>query len=114
SPLASSTGLFSPADVVFELFDGLLLVRDDCLDQVPDGNDADESSFIDNGQVANPLFSYGVHALVNRLAAGGRDDVGRHDFTHFRSIGGTSFEDDFSCVISFGEYPGEAIAVHDH
>src|SRR5690606_31425432 len=63
SPLASSTGLFSPADVVFELFDGLLLVRDDCLDQVPDGNDADESSFIDNGQVANPLFSYGVHAL---------------------------------------------------
>ena len=57
--------------------DGLLLMLHRGLDQILDGEDADDLAFVvQQGEVADVLREHLLHAAVDGVVRGGRDEVG--------------------------------------
>ena len=54
-------------DVVLQLFDCELLLRDNIFHQVANGDQTNQLAIIHNGQVAQPGFRHQRHAVVARL-----------------------------------------------
>ena len=55
------------SDVVFELFDDILLFDNNRLDEIANRDDADQPLAIHDRQVANPPLGYDAHAFLNAL-----------------------------------------------
>ena len=64
--------------------DGLLLLGDDPVDQIPNRNHAYNPVAFHHRQVAKALLGNDVHAFLDRLRGSDTEDRGTHDFSDRR------------------------------
>src|SRR5882724_10824820 len=86
-------------DVVLELLDHELLLRDDGLDDVADRDHAHQPFLLHHGQVADALVGHQRHAVFDRLLGTDVENVGAHDLPDGDLLGGLPFEDDLPRVV---------------
>src|SRR5262249_31010410 len=96
SPLVS-------ADVVLELLDGEILVRDDVAHDVADRDHADDAAVLHDGQVADVALRHDRHALAVLVARRDGDHVGGHYLVHARGVRGAGLQDDLAGVVALRE-----------
>src|SRR5215470_12143168 len=80
------------ADVLLELLDAELLLADDPLDEIADGDDADEPPAVEDGKMADVLVGHDHHAFLDRVIEPGVEHVRRHDLAHRRRARGAPFQ----------------------
>src|ERR1017187_1739252 len=74
----------SAMNVMLELTDEELLLRDHVLDQVADGEHALHAILVYYGKMADALLRHERHAVFVGLRQGNEDDLPGHDFAHRR------------------------------
>ena len=102
-----------PGDEGFQVVDGLLLLGNDPVHQIPNRNHADDPAAFHHRQVAKTLLGNDVHALLDRLRGGNTEDRGTHDFSDrglFRSF---AWEEDLAGEIPLGDDADQVSVLED-
>ena len=86
--------------------DGFLLMLNDCLDQILDGKDThDLAIVVQQGQVADILGQHLLHASVDGIVRGGRDEVG--------TLGGNFLDEGFPGLPAEEGHLVDVVALRD-
>lgn len=109
----SGLGTVTAGDVVFQFVDGEFLIGDDGFNDIADGDDSDEFVVLYDGQVSDAFVGHEGHAFLKRLVGSDVEDVACHQFADGGFPGGFSFEDNFSCVVAFGEDADDLVVFED-
>src|SRR5580692_2288413 len=88
-------------DVVRELADGVLLVRDDPLHQIANGKYAHHLSRVHDGKMTNASSSHDSHTFIDLFLRSHEDYRARHDVANRRGLRRPPLEDHFASVITF-------------
>src|SRR5262249_30123764 len=113
APRAAS-GRVLAGDVVLKLVDGRLLIGNDPLHEVADGEDTYHLVALEHRQVSHPLLGHEGEALVDRVGGRHRDDRAAHDLSHPRLPGKPPFKDDLARVVALGNHPHEPLLLHHY
>ena len=105
------SGGVGAGDVLFEGLDGLFLAGDDPLDQVADGDDAEDAVALEHGEMAEVVLGHQAHALVHGLVGGDELDRGGHDLADVGFAGVVAEEDALAGVVALGEDADELAGV---
>jgi hypothetical protein len=90
-------------DVVRELTDGVLLVRDDPFHHIANGKYAHDLSTVHDGKMANASSGHDRHTFIDLFLRIYEDYRARHDVANRRGLGRPPLEDHFASVITFGD-----------
>ena len=83
-----------------ELLDGVALGLHDPAHQIADGNEADDISFIDDGQVADAVAGHELHAGFDAVLALHGDRGTGDNFPDLGVTRGAALEDNLAAVIA--------------
>src|SRR6478735_8403996 len=83
-PADAASAWVLASDVALKLVDGLLLVGDDPLHQITDGENPHYLVVFQDREVAHPLVGHDGHALVDRVPGGHVEHRTTHDLGHPR------------------------------
>jgi hypothetical protein len=100
-------------DVGLQLVDGATLGRNDPIDEVADGDHAQEAIGFEHGQMPNPVVGHDPHAIFDGVIGGNVDDLAREDFLDRGLFRGFSLQSDFASVIALGKNAHELAGLSD-
>jgi hypothetical protein len=93
--------------------DGGGLGGNDPVDEVANGNDAEDFVAGENRKVANAMVGHEAHAVLDRVRWAGGNDFAGNDFSDGRLLRGFAFEGDFTRVIAFGHDADHPVVLGD-
>jgi hypothetical protein len=108
----SSSSVHGAGDVGVEVTDGLLLLGDDAVDQVADGDDADDAAGLGDDVVAELAVVDVAQALADGVLAGDGDERAGHVLRDESLLGVTALEDDLAGVVALGDDAEQFAAFH--
>src|SRR3954467_4965749 len=101
--------------VVFEVANETLVLGDDLLENIANGENADDSAVIANSQMAYSVLAHQSAAFLNRVAGRSVEDrTSCHDLMHENILGRLALQFDPSGVVTLGEDPFEFTALEHH
>src|SRR5579863_3277422 len=93
--------------------DRLLLLGEDPVHQVADGNHPDDPVAFDHGEMADASIGHNAHALLDRMRWGYGDDVAGHDVRNGGVLGMAALENDLAGVIALRDDANKLTVTHD-
>ena len=88
-------------NVIRELTDGVLLVRDDPLHLIANGKHAHDLSRVHDREMANASSGHDSHTFIDLFLRSHEDYRARHDVANCRGLRSPPLEDHFASVITF-------------
>ena len=99
-------------DPGFEMADGILLLGDDPIHEVADGDHPDYLAVIKNGQVPEAALGDDAHAFADGVIGEDSDHRAGHDFRHCGVFGRAALKDDFAGIIALGNDAEQSFFFH--
>src|SRR4051794_40282062 len=101
--------------VGFEVANETLVLGDDLLENIANGENADDSAVIANSQMAHAMLAHQSAAFLNRVARRSIEDrTSCHDLMHENILGRLALQFDLSGVVTLREDPFEFTALEHH
>src|SRR5487761_2014438 len=104
----------STGDVFGQGIDGMFVAFDDPLDEIADGDEADDFIILHDREMAEMFLCHQVHAILNGMFGRDRDDVAGHDLAHLGVFRVVALEDTFAGVVAFREDADQTLVFHHH
>ena len=102
----------SAGDVMFQLVNRVLLFGNHRLDQIADGNHANNPPVLDHRQMPKAFFGHQRHAFIDAQIASRRRHLGGHNVADARGVGGTVSQNHLARIIALAQDADQLLAIH--